>query len=143
MEAKSLLLTSSNPKKSTNKRIKLLEKITTTTTSSKNVSASQQATLQQQHELQQKAAAEDLQSIILDRMGDLQSDKRLMQMIAKEQQIKDKDVEPQHVNLSAAEIIAKIEEIAGNEVMAEKEKVDELYKYYVEQAFEELKNVHK
>lgn len=76
-------------------------------------------------------------------MGDLQSDKRVMQMMAKEQQAKDKDVEPHQINISAAEMLAKVEEISGNAAIEDKVKIDEMYKYYVEVAFEELKNVHK
>ena len=62
-------------------------------------------------------------------------------MMAKEQQAK--DVEPHQINISAAEILAKVDEISGNAAFEDKVKIDEMYKYYVEVAFEELKNVHK
>lgn len=60
-----------------------------------------------------------MQSIILDRMGDLQSDKRVMQMMHKEQQ-QTKEYEPMHVKMSAPDMIRKMEQLLSEEGKDEK-----------------------
>jgi hypothetical protein len=52
-------------------------------------------------------------------MGDLQSDKRIMQMMAKEQQ-QTKEYEPMHIKISAADMISKMEQLLSEEGKDEK-----------------------
>ena len=146
MEAKNLLLgTSGKQQSKTNKqKIKLLQQITTTqSASTKPPAAVAEANKQSQQLLQQKAAAEDLQSIIQEKLNFLQMDKNAMDQMAKEKKELESQWDPKHVNTTAGEMLARIDAIQQEFAQDEKKQVEELNKYFQEVAFEELKNVHK
>ena len=63
--------------------------------------------------MKQKAAAEDLQSIIQEKMNYLQMDKTMMDQIAREQKEKENQGEPKHVNTTVAEMLARMDAISS------------------------------
>ena len=76
-------------------------------------------------------------------MNYLQMDKTVMDQIAREQKEKENQMEPKHVNITVAEMLARMDGIASENAQDDRKQVEELNKYFEEVVIEELKNVHK